>query len=615
MKKTLLSICAMLLSCSMFANEATLGEGQIYMGPYFSDAYSTSGLGLTSYPGTYTMISVIPTADLSIYNGSTLVGMRAAFAQTFGATSTLELWGIKSMSTFSHDVIASQETRSNAVVGWNQVTFSSPVTLDFSQYEAIGFTCTYKQTSSNYPISAVEEGTVYDTYLYGTLGGSTNYYDIGLSSYGNLSVQAIVEGVSIADNAVAIAGVEPVFVEANKTANAEITIKNVGGNSVSSISYSLNNGEQVVEEQEVTLTEIMGFMGTSVISVPVNGIDTDGVVQATLQIVKVNGEANNGSDASLTFDVTTMSRIFEKRVVVEEFTGTGCGYCPRGIVGMQLMREKYGDKFVGAALHRYNSSDPMYISTSIYPNITFSGAPSCMMNRISGEIDPYYGANSSLRGVFASFDQMLKRIAPVGVEVSGEYADDEKKTVKATATIEALTEGDYKIEFAVIADSVYISTAKQSNYYYQYTTDQAGEDMAPFCRGGAYGKSSFNWAFDDVALCGSYVSGKNQVPQTHANVGFTTVEYTMTLPTKAALVGGLNYRKMFVACYVIDKTSGEIVNAAKSAYMALPGEAVAIEAVEAVEAVEEPVFNLAGQEVAPASKGLNIVGGKVRFNF
>ena len=60
--------------------------------------------------------------------------------------------------------------------------------------------------------------------------------------------------------------------------------------------------------------------------------------------------------AALSLGVTaqTAQEPFVRRSVVEEFTGTWCGHCPRGIVGMERLSEDFGDRFIGIA-----SVDPL----------------------------------------------------------------------------------------------------------------------------------------------------------------------------------------------------------------------------------------------------------------
>jgi len=264
----------------------------------------------------------------------------------------------------------------------------------------------------------------------------------------------------------------------------------------------------------------------------------------------------------------SLSKPYTKRVAVEEFTGTGCGFCPRGLIGMQLLREYYGDKFVGIGLHWYNSNDYMYLEKSRYASVSFTGAPMARINR-GNAIDPYYGSAEKKRGIFTDFEKALAEAAPVGVEVSGKFNQDFGATVTATATIESETDAAYRLEFVVIADSVFNVSKKQHNYYYQYNASEVGPDLELFAAGGTYGTATFAWAFDDVAIGSSYSNNVNKQPdiQLKANEpqDFTI---TMTMPEASSeLAQSMDYGKVAVIALVIDKSTNRIVNCAKSAYL------------------------------------------------
>ena len=42
---------------------------------------------------------------------------------------------------------------------------------------------------------------------------------------------------------------------------------------------------------------------------------------------------------------------FNRKVVMEEGTGTWCGYCPEGMATILRMKEKYPDNFIAVAIH------------------------------------------------------------------------------------------------------------------------------------------------------------------------------------------------------------------------------------------------------------------------
>lgn len=70
---------------------------------------------------------------------------------------------------------------------------------------------------------------------------------------------------------------------------------------------------------------------------------------------------------------------FERRVLIEEGTGTRCPNCPRGFVGIQELKEAYGDRAVVIAVHQFDNRDPMYLRHSNYPDCNFACFPDCIL--------------------------------------------------------------------------------------------------------------------------------------------------------------------------------------------------------------------------------------------
>lgn len=93
------------------------------------------------------------------------------------------------------------------------------------------------------------------------------------------------------------------------------------------------------------------------------------------------GLKSDGSEESFT---EGKAFVRQRRWVVEERTGTWCSNCPWGIYVFEQMHEKFGDEFIGIALHTYGN-DPM--GTPDYQLSYFStdeSAPYTMINRTRG---------------------------------------------------------------------------------------------------------------------------------------------------------------------------------------------------------------------------------------
>ena len=170
---------------------ADLAEGQYIMGNYTSDAVADSedGLGLSYFVG-----STIPTGtiiDATQSMGNQIVAVRVGLANA-AQISRVFIWPVDDEGYFLDGVEVNVNMVGNA--GWNVVELPEPYTIA-NENLFIGFD--YYQEDYVYPISCVAEGYPYATtycYLYDEYYGYDGWYDVGATSYGNLSVQAIVEG-------------------------------------------------------------------------------------------------------------------------------------------------------------------------------------------------------------------------------------------------------------------------------------------------------------------------------------------------------------------------------------------------------------------------------------
>ena len=85
-----------------------------------------------------------------------------------------------------------------------------------------------------------------------------------------------------------------------------------------------------------------------------------------------------------------------RNVVMEEFTGTWCGWCPRGMRAVELLSEIYGDRFIPIGVHYndvFESADFKYI----LDNYASGGFPGCTLNRLTSS-DPYNGSGEHGKG-------------------------------------------------------------------------------------------------------------------------------------------------------------------------------------------------------------------------
>ena len=494
--------------------------------------------------------------------------------------------------------------------GINDVPLTTPYTIGSKGvYVGYSFTVTKLQTSEDsYPVPVT--GTdLSGALLLRTSSSMTSWSDLNGQGFGRLYLQVLIEGVFPYKNAASFANSnlgEAVAVLGG-TATIDMSITNKGTDNLKSIDYTVTTDGVTGEEQHIDLPKAISYGGSTTVTIQVESDDTPGQKEKTLTITKANGVANELDEQTTKYTMSTLSEQVHRGIAVEEFTGTTCGWCPRGIVGMEKMRTEFGDNFVGIAIHRYassTSSDAMYISS--YTHVSFDGAPSCRINRGS-VIDPYYGSSDD---IFDDFRAELAIPAKVGVEVTGVWNVDSTK-VEATATLNSLLPGgDFKIEYVLIADSLSGTTSawNQSNYYYQYASSQLPADLAIFGNGGRYGTSTVKGLiFNDVAIAVAK-STQTTAPGVLTVGEPVTNTYTLSMPTNATLLKAIKKEHVAVVALVIDKKTNRIANAAKF-YM--PGYDAASD-IQTSTLDHQPSalkahYSLDGRQLPAAQKGMNIV--------
>ena len=587
--------------------KANLAANQRLVG-YFDTDDCDNYVGVPNFTGNNKVAIKLTADDLAPYYGKKITGVRFNLGQgqtangVFVQNLTLENGQIVEMA----DVATSDKSVTSAAGAtntgeWHEVMFDNKVELSSSfQNLFVGFN--YKQTSSNYPIgvnSEVDGPCFVYANIPASQGGSGETWYQFQSGGMSLAIQLIVEG-DFGQNNVQPLDFGNVMVAKGKTKNVAVKFRNLGSK-FTSIDYTISLDGKAGAEQHLDFGKDFGLAGTHTVEIPFAATSEIGKSAVTLTVTKVNGAENACAIKTATGTLYTVEREFVKRSVVEEYTGTGCGFCPRGHVGMHNMRELYGDQFVGIAMHQYNSSDPMYYTSY---SLGFQGAPSCMVNRSSGDLDPY-------NDLPKAFKASLKEKPLIDVSVEGAFSED-TAYVYAKASVESLVSGDYDIAYMLVADNLSGTTKswKQSNNFAKGTglydsQSSMPEDLQFLWDAG----SSYAATYNDVLISSSYVSSKNKatLPSLVAN-GSVNSYYTLTMPTKKALKEAIRScgNEVYVIAMVLDKKTGAIVNArkAKVADFGTTG----IENVNnSSEATVVARYNVNGVQIAAPVKGINIV--------
>ncbi len=169
------------------------------------------------------------------------------------------------------------------------------------------------------------------------------------------------------------------------------------------------------------------------------------------------------------------------RPLIEEYIGTWCGWCIRGLVGMELMRETFGDDFIGVA---YHNGDAMQITTK-YPN-NVTGFPSAFIER-NYSVDPLYGFGDVSGEIIDVMQEIAAMEVIAGIDVTAKWTSDAKTAIDVNVTSYFTSDynnADYAIEVMLIADDLYGSGSSwnQRNYYSGYTEYAQDYYLAPWVR-------------------------------------------------------------------------------------------------------------------------------------
>lgn len=147
------------------------------------------------------------------------------------------------------------------------------------------------------------------------------------------------------------------------------------------------SGDQWAEPQVYTTKKQLNSASTSTIvefPQPIELAD-GGSVSYRVSIIPAYEGA---SESVFDFDISC-AKGYPSVCVEEEATGTWCGYCVRGIAGLNQFSNEYKDRFIGIAVHGEN--DPMMVDSYIKglkDQSGITGYPSAWYNR-TRRADPY----------------------------------------------------------------------------------------------------------------------------------------------------------------------------------------------------------------------------------
>lgn len=262
----------------------------------------------------------------------------------------------------------------------------------------------------------------------------------------------------------------------------------------------------------------------------------------------------------------------EKRVVIEEFTGRDCKYCPLGIAAMQRLESLYGERVIPVVLHSYNGTDPKGANIMDYASLVFMNdgtAPNGRINRRPGLAAPMYSDDSGKYHMTAADVPGSKNVwqdevvdefnTPAILDVNASPAYEPTGLRFNVTVTSALNISDQNVRVLgiLLEDGLF---DRQSNGLYTMNDPLLGE----FGQGGAYGMSSFFFEFNNVArgYWGQSVNGTpGLIPATLESGKDYTFDILYYIPS---IVDAKNYENLKMVVMLIDGNTGRVINACVS---------------------------------------------------
>ena len=423
-------------------------------------------------------------------------------------------------------------------------------------------------------------------------------------------IGVVVSGRNIKENAATIAG-ETVYTLTNKEVSVPLKVVNYGAEGVSSIDleYTLDNQTAT---QHIELDEdeaIDGFYGKAAqVTLTVPALSKKGIYELQLDVKKVNGQDNQAVETSSSVVINALDVLPIHRPLLEEYTGTWCGYCPRGFMGLELMNQLYGKDFVGVS---YHNSDPMEIMASGYFPSNVEGFPDAWLDRVK-QTDAYCGDGAYMTfGIDKTWEERAKVFGVAELQLSSSWNDSED-AIEVTATASFPfgydESAEYRFGYILVQNGMTGegSDWEQSNYYGGATGWP--EDMNIFTEGESYVSGL---VFNDVAVAVSDYFGmgiSGTLPEQMAQDGSADNSYVFELADVVNTSGEnivQDKNQLYVVAVLIDAQTGEVVNAIKekvgqSSIVGINTTASAFDAGKTAE-----YFDAAGRRISTPQRGIN----------
>jgi hypothetical protein len=337
------------------------------------------------------------------------------------------------------------------------------------------------------------------------------------------------------------------------------TIHNVGTNTVTNLDVTWNDGSGPVSEKisvNIAPDSIYTFNCS-------NQWNAQAGPQKLITLtVTTTGDLDSLNNA-YEIPVTVLTNTPKKYVVLEERTGTWCGYCPSSAIGMAQLELDLGSDFIGIAVH---SSDPMEISSydRFGTYIKGGGHPSLVFDRV--DESGFIGSTTLLKII----NNRKAFAVPCEIKNLSKSINSLTNTINISCETEWIGDihGDYRLSCVIVEDDL-VGTSSSWFQANAFAGGSSGPAKFPsnvnngfdFAQAQNPANPSGWGGFDHVARYlskGDLLGNPNSLPPGEVPMG--THSYTFE-PIPPSVVKDIN--KSYAIVMIVDEYTGDILNAKK----------------------------------------------------
>ena len=387
-----------------------------------------------------------------------------------------------------------------------------------------------------------------------------------------------------------------VYVPINASSGkGKLSVMNYGNSIVLNFEYKLSFQGTVLLEKKHIMKEPLRRMDVATVEIDVPPHNQLSETELQVEITKVNGEVNRATIPYATLPRVTVTQVPRRRVVVEEYTGMWCQYCPRGIALMENLENKYADDFIGIAIH---ISDPLVCSDYAWKASEIRSYPTLQMNR--SKLLTYYTAINE-------FEEERAMGADMDVDVSAQWdSNKEKITVTPHVTFRVSPkDATYALAYVLTEDRMSNpSWAQNNNFSGKISLRSISEELDKFIDLPSVITNLPN-NFTAIAAKGVYTPSVEDYIKTPIEIDKEQSFKQVFDISRNKLLQDKS--KLKVCVLLINLNTKKIENAAKCSISDVAPTGISSLSEEQSNAVEIARYTLEGHRIYTPQKGINIV--------